>query len=109
MNTNRSDFPMRTLFLNKGLFYPYSKLDNGKYPWEDKIHTSNRIRDDLDRNGVVYGKNELLRVRFSREVANLIGGKKRAKTFLKEAFGIFQEQNSPSPFFVDIEMQAPQK
>lgn len=106
---NKGDIPMRTLFLDKQLFYPYTRWENGKFPWEDISFVSGKIQQLLSSNGVIYYRNELMRVRFSREVADLIGWKKVAKTFFAQVFQDFREQSVAIPDFVDIEMSAPQR
>ncbi len=108
MDTNRNDFPTRTMFVYKDLFYPYTRLNDGKFPWEDISFVSGKIKQLLLSNWVIYSNNEFLRVRFSREVADLIGWKKVAKAFFVEVFRDFQGYDIPVDF-VDIEMSAPQK
>ncbi len=109
MDTNSSDFPIRTLFVNESVFHPYAKLDNDKFPWEDIDYTANRIWDLLRQNWTIYSVHELIRVRFSRAAANLIGWKKPAKVFLKKVFRQVKDANKNWPNFMEIELHAPQK
>jgi len=50
MDTNINDFPIRTVFVDKGLFFPYTVLDNGKFPWEDILFVSGKIKQLLLSN-----------------------------------------------------------
>ncbi len=50
MDTNRNDFPTRTMFVYKDLFYPYTRLNDGKFPWEDISFVSGKIKQLLLSN-----------------------------------------------------------
>ena len=61
----------RTLFLKEDIFFPYIRLNNGKFPWEDTAHTAYKIQHIL-QYGIVHSVGEPLEVRFTRKIADLI-------------------------------------
>lgn len=99
----------RTLYLNENIANNFSgsvifTKENPGYTKEDVLLMVERINQDLNKNGPILWNWELLRVKFSREVADIIGGKKIAKDFFRKVFDVIQSQDPTWPQFLKISL-----